>query len=93
MYSLGCLQHNLVKSLVKNFMKWCYTFMTVDRRVVLIEPVLIYGLDSLHCVTNFVMNGVMSVLTMLYFLVIASTSIKARRSYEVYIDSWRWCWT
>jgi hypothetical protein len=46
--SLACFQHSLVKSLIKNFMKWCYTFMTVDRRVVLIEPVLICGLDILH---------------------------------------------
>jgi len=57
-YSLGCFQHSLVKSLIKNFMKWCYTFTTVDERVDLIEPVLIYGLDILHCVINFVMNGV-----------------------------------
>lgn len=58
MYSLGSFQHSLVKSLVKNLMKWCYTFMNVDQRVVLIEPVFIYGLDILHCVINFVMNGV-----------------------------------
>jgi hypothetical protein len=57
-YSLGCFQHSLVKSLVKNFMKWCYTFTTLNRRVVLIEPVLIDGLDILHCVINFVMNDV-----------------------------------
>jgi hypothetical protein len=53
-YSSGSSQH----SLVKNFKKWCYTFMTMDQRVVLIEPVLICGLDILHCVINFVMNGV-----------------------------------
>ena len=39
-------------------MKWCYTLMTVDQRVVLIQPVLKYGLDILHCVINFLMNGV-----------------------------------
>lgn len=27
------------------------------------------------------------------FSLIASTSIKARRPYKVYIDSWRWSWT
>jgi hypothetical protein len=53
-YSLGSSQH----SLVKNLMKWYYTFMTVVQRVVLIEPVLICGLDILHCVINFIMNGV-----------------------------------